>query len=137
MTAYEAQARKSVVLVVDDDDDIRALFSAILRRAGYRPWAVGSGRQALQEAGELVPDLVISDVSMPGLSGLDVCRALKAEPRTASTAVLLVSALSGEQDRAAGLQAGADDYLSKPISPAALLARVQSLLGSRPEVAPA
>lgn len=131
MTRTEHPARDGLVLVVDDDDDIRELFSAILRRAGYRPRMATSGRQALEQAGELVPDLVISDVTMPGLSGLEVCRALKAEPRTAATAVLLVSALSGEQDRADGLRAGADGYLTKPIPPTVLLERVESLLGSR------
>ena len=127
MTRTERPAR---LLLVEDDDDIRALFSATLRRAGYQHRVASSGQQALDEAGELVPDLVISDVSMPGLSGLDVCRALKAEPRTASTAVLLVSALSSEQDRQAGLQAGADEYLTKPILPSLLLERVRSLLGT-------
>lgn len=127
MTHPERPAR---LLVVEDDDDIRALFYATLRRAGYQPRVASSGQQALDEVDELVPDLVISDVSMPGLSGLDVCRALKAEPRTAGTAVLLISALSSEQDREAGLQAGADDYLTKPIRPAVLLERVRSLLGA-------
>ncbi len=131
MTCTERPAKAGVVLVVDDDEDIRALFCAILQRAGYQPRPASSGRQALEQAGELVPDLVISDVSMPGLSGLEVCRALKAAPRTAATAVLLVSALSGEQDRAAGMHAGADDYLAKPIRAAVLLERVESLLGSR------
>jgi len=127
MTPTERPAR---LLVVEDDDDIRALFSATLHRAGYQPRVASSGQQALAEVDELVPDLVISDVSMPGLSGLDVCRAIKAEPRTAGTAVLLISALSTEQDREAGLQAGADDYLTKPIRPAVLLERVRSLLGA-------
>jgi DNA-binding response OmpR family regulator len=127
MTGTERPAR---LLVVEDDDDIRALFSATLQRAGYHPWVASSGQQALDQAGELIPDLVISDVSMPGLSGLDVCRALKSEPRTASTVVLLISALSTDQDREAGLQAGADDYLTKPIRPAVLLERVRSLLGA-------
>ncbi|HEY0166564.1 MAG TPA: response regulator [Jatrophihabitans sp.] len=127
MTYTERPAR---LLVVEDDDDIRALFSATLHGAGYRPQVASSGQQALDQAGELVPDLVISDVSMPGLSGLDVCRALKAEPRTAATVVLLISALCTEQDREAGLQAGADDYLTKPIRPAVLVERVRSLLGA-------
>ena len=127
MTCSERPAR---LLLVEDDDDIRALFSATLRRAGYQPRVVSSGQQALDQAEELTPDLVISDVSMPGLSGLDVCRALKAEPRTARTVVLLVSALSSPQDREAGLQAGADDYLTKPIRPTVLLERVRSLLGA-------
>jgi DNA-binding response OmpR family regulator len=127
MTDTERSAR---LLLVEDDDDIRALFTATLHRAGYRPRVASSGQQALDQAGELVPDLVISDVSMPGLSGLDVCRALKAEPRTAGTAVLLVSALSSAQDREAGLRAGADEYLTKPIRPALLLERVRSLLGA-------
>ena len=127
MTRTERPAR---LLLVEDDEDIRALFSATLHRAGYQHRIASSGEQALDEVGALVPDLVISDVSMPGLSGLDVCRALKAEPRTASTAVLLVSALSSEQDRQAGLQAGADDYLTKPIRPSQLLERVRSLLGT-------
>jgi DNA-binding response OmpR family regulator len=127
MTLTERPAR---LLVVEDDDDIRALFSATLHRAGYQPRVASSGQQALDQADELVPDLVISDVSMPGLSGLDVCRALKSHPRTAGTVVLLISALSTEQDREAGLQAGADDYLTKPIRPAILLERVRSLLGA-------
>ena len=127
MTLTERPAR---LLVVEDDDDIRALFSATLHRAGYQPRVASSGQQALDQADELVPDLVISDVSMPGLSGLDVCRALKSHPRTAATVVLLISALSTEQDREAGLQAGADDYLTKPIRPAVLLERVRSLLGA-------
>lgn len=127
MTLAERPAR---LLVVEDDDDIRALFSATLHRAGYQPRVASSGQQALDQADELVPDLVISDVSMPGLSGLDVCRALKSHPRTAATVVLLISALSTEQDREAGLQAGADDYLTKPIRPAILLERVRSLLGA-------
>ncbi|HEX8080001.1 MAG TPA: response regulator [Jatrophihabitans sp.] len=127
MTLTERPAR---LLVVEDDDDIRALFSATLHRAGYQPRVASSGQQALDQADELVPDLVISDVSMPGLSGLDVCRALKSQPRTAATVVLLISALSTEQDREAGLQAGADDYLTKPIRPAVLLERVRSLLGA-------
>ena len=127
MTRAERPAR---LLLVEDDEDIRALFSATLHRAGYQHRVASTGQQALDEVGEQVPDLVISDVSMPGLSGLDVCRALKAEPRTASTAVLLVSALSSEQDRQAGLQAGADDYLTKPIRPSQLLERVRSLLGA-------
>ncbi len=123
-------ARPAQLLVVEDDDDIRALFFATLRQAGYQPRVASSGEQALAQVRELVPDLVISDVSMPGLSGLEVCRALKAEPRTAGTAVLLVSALSGDADREAGLQAGADDYLAKPIRPAVLLERVRLLLGA-------
>lgn len=127
MTLAERPAR---LLVVEDDDDIRALFSATLHRAGYQPRVASSGQQALDQADELVPDLVISDVSMPGLSGLDVCRALKSQPRTAGTVVLLISALSTEQDREAGLRAGADDYLTKPIRPAVLLERVRSLLGA-------
>jgi DNA-binding response OmpR family regulator len=127
MSRTERPAR---LLLVEDDDDIRALFSATLHRAGYHPRVASSGQQALEQVSEQVPDLVISDVSMPGLSGLDVCRALKGEPRTAGTAVLLVSALSSQQDREAGLQAGADDYLTKPIRPALLLERVQSLLGA-------
>jgi len=127
MTLTERPAR---LLVVEDDDDIRALFSATLHRAGYHPRVASSGQQALDQADELVPDLVISDVSMPGLSGLDVCRTLKSQPRTAATVVLLISALSTEQDREAGLRAGADDYLTKPIRPAVLLERVRSLLGA-------
>jgi DNA-binding response OmpR family regulator len=119
------------LLLVEDDEDIRALFTATLHLAGYRPRVASCGQQALDQAGELVPDLVISDVSMPGLSGLDVCRALKAEPRTSRTVVLLISALSTEQDRQAGLLAGADDYLTKPIRPALLVERVRSLLGAR------
>jgi DNA-binding response OmpR family regulator len=117
------------LIVVDDDADIRALVTATLAYAGYYPTTVATGEQAIAEAFALVPDLVISDVAMPGVSGLDVCRAVKSEPRTAGTAVLLLSAAASPTDIEAGRSAGADDYLAKPVRPSELLHRVRLLLG--------
>lgn len=119
------------LLVVDDDEDVRELVAVTLRQAGYLPQTACSGEQALQQARQLSPDLVISDVCMPGLSGLQVCQTLKSDSQTRDTAVLLVSGRSSQADLDAGARAGADDYLAKPIQPAELLRRVALLLAGR------
>ena len=90
--------------------------------------AVADGWQALAVAGERVPDLVLADVMMPGLDGFALLRALRADPRTATMPVILLSARAGEESRVEGLEAGADDYLIKPFSARELLARVEAHL---------
>jgi DNA-binding response OmpR family regulator len=116
------------VLVADDEDDIRALVGLAVRRAGCTvATEVADGTQALTAARTDPPDLAVLDVSMPGATGLEVCAALRSDPATAAVPVLLLSAGASPDDIARGLAAGADAYLAKPFSLAALVARVREL----------
>ncbi|BEL02886.1 SpoIIE family protein phosphatase [Actinoplanes sichuanensis] len=114
------------LLVADDNADMRDYLSRLLRSAGHRVTAVVDGQQALETARATSPDLIVSDVMMPRLDGLQLVAALRADPRTASTPVLLLSARAGQEASIEGLEAGADDYLFKPFSAAELLARVRA-----------
>lgn len=114
------------VLIADDNADMRAYLSGLLRGAGYEVTAVSDGRQALESVRADLPDLVVSDVMMPGLDGLELVAALRADTRTAALPVLLLSARAGQESSIEGLSAGADDYLVKPFAAAELLARVRA-----------
>jgi DNA-binding response OmpR family regulator len=118
----------SSVLIADDDEDIRALVSTILTKAGFLARAVDGGVPALAASSEQTPELFVLDVRMPDMSGLELCRRLKADAATGSCPVLLISAESSCEDVAAGYAAGADDYLPKPFSPRELVHRVDRLL---------
>ena len=121
------------VLVADDEDDIRALVGVAVRRAGCLLVAAeADGEAALATARAERPDLVVLDVSMPGLTGLEVCAALREDPRTAGVRVLLLSAGASPDDIARGLSAGADAYLPKPFSVADLVAEIRGLAAGRP-----
>ncbi|MCG5433294.1 SpoIIE family protein phosphatase [Mycobacterium sp. MYCO198283] len=113
------------VLVADDNADMREYLVRLLSSAGYLVDAVQDGRQALEVTRAQLPELVVSDVMMPQLDGLGLVAALRADPRTAATPVLLLSARAGQEAAIEGLQAGADDYLVKPFAAAELLARVR------------
>lgn len=114
------------ILVAEDQPDIRALLAMNLQQAGYEVMAVADGVAALASQNELASDLLILDLMMPGMDGLEVCKALRARGR--STPILMLTAKSTELDRVLGLELGADDYLTKPFSLAELLARVKALL---------
>ncbi|MEU4428486.1 SpoIIE family protein phosphatase [Actinoplanes sp. NPDC024001] len=116
----------ATVLVADDNADMRDYLTRLLRSAGHRVTAVSDGKAALDAARAGVPDLIVSDVMMPRLDGLQLVSALRADPRTAGTPVLLLSARAGQEASIEGLDAGADDYLVKPFSAAELLARVRA-----------
>jgi DNA-binding response OmpR family regulator len=118
----------TTVLVADDDADIRDLVAFKLEQAGLEVLAVGDGQAALETARAHVPALAVLDVSMPGLSGIDVCRALRAEPATAGMLIIMLTARVQEQDVEGGFSAGADDYVTKPFSPRELVSRIQALL---------
>jgi DNA-binding response OmpR family regulator len=120
--------RPPVVLVAEDDADILELIAHRLATAGYDVVTVPDGEQALRVARERRPDLAVLDVTMPKLTGCDVTRALKADHRTSRMPVILLTARVQESDVAAGLDAGADDYLRKPFSAAELRERVAELL---------
>ncbi len=117
----------STALVVDDDPDIRSLITVILRRAGHDVIAAGDGAEALRTADARRPDVILLDVMMPSMSGLEVCRRLRQHQDLASTPIVLLTAATRDTDVQAGLEAGADDYLTKPFS-ARELARVVSAL---------
>jgi putative two-component system response regulator len=117
-----------LVLIVEDDPANRALLTELLRRAGYRSLAVADGRDGLRAAVDQAPDLLLLDVELPGMNGLDVCRALRSDPRTVTLPIILLTGRTTIEDVVAGLDAGADDFLRKPYHQAELMARVRSVL---------
>jgi DNA-binding response OmpR family regulator len=114
------------VLIVEDEERLRDLLSANFQFEGYETAAASEGRQALALAEKRSFDLVILDVRLPGMSGLEVCRTLRRRRSTAG--IIILTALSDEMERVAGLRAGADDYVSKPFSILELLARAEVIL---------
>jgi two-component system, sensor histidine kinase and response regulator len=119
------------VLVVDDEPQNVMLLQDLLEARGYRVLTAGDGQNGLVLAGEHNPDVVLLDVMMPRLSGFDVCRRLKAEASTAMIPVLLVTALDAREDRLAGIDAGASDFISKPIDSADLVLRVRNAVATK------
>ncbi|MDA1081579.1 MAG: response regulator transcription factor [Gemmatimonadetes bacterium] len=116
------------VLVVDDEPDIVALVVYHLARAGYRVASAATGPEALEIARRERPTLVVLDLMLPGMSGFDVLREIRADAGTREIAVLMLTARKDEPDRIKGLSLGADDYLTKPFSPQELVLRVQAIL---------
>jgi len=117
------------ILVVEDDEDIVDVLRRTLRGEGYEVSAVGDGPGALELASSFMPDLVILDLGLPGLDGVEVCRRLRQE---GDVPVLMLTARTETGDMVEGLDSGADDYLTKPFERAELLARIRSLLRRRP-----
>jgi len=116
------------VLVVEDDPDIAALLRLHLSRAGFAIAMLDSGVSAVQVVRDRRPALVLLDLMLPGLDGFEVCRALRADPRTAGVPIIMLTARAEESDRVMGLELGADDYVTKPFSPKEVVARVRALL---------
>ena len=119
------------ILVVDDEPDLLELVQYDLAAAGYDVTCVGSGEEALAAVGSVHPDLVILDVLLPGMDGLDVCKKLKGDAQTSAIPIVMLTARGEEADVVTGLEVGADDYLTKPFSPRELLARVKAALRRR------
>jgi DNA-binding response OmpR family regulator len=123
----------SRVLIVEDEPDIRDLVVHHLKREGYQVSAASSGEEALRQVQAAPPDLVLLDLMMPAMDGLEVCRRLRQDPATAMLPIVMLTAKGDEVDRVLGLEIGADDYIVKPFSPRELLARVRAVLRrSRP-----
>ncbi|MER6732619.1 response regulator transcription factor [Streptomyces puniciscabiei] len=123
-------ASRGAVLVVDDDAAIRRALERGLRLSGFAVRTAGDGAEALAAMADAPPDVLVLDVSMPGMSGIEVCTRLRAEGR--DLPVLMLSALDETADRIAGLQAGGDDYLVKPFALQELVLRLRALLRRRP-----
>lgn len=116
------------ILVAEDDRDIAELIARYLHKQGWNTHVVGAGDEALAFAKREPVDLVVLDVMLPGLSGLEVCRALRNDTATEAIPIIMVTARAEETDRILGLDIGADDYLAKPFSPNELVARVRALM---------
>ncbi|MDH3982103.1 MAG: response regulator [Kiritimatiellaceae bacterium] len=116
------------ILVVEDEAPIQELLKFNLERNKYRVEVVDSGEEALTVTAQFQPDLILLDIMLPGADGLEVCKRLKADPKTAHIPIIMLTALSEEADIVAGLELGADDYITKPFSPRVLLARVKAAL---------
>ncbi len=119
-------ARK--ILLVEDERDILDLLSHYMEKEGFRIRTVMDGAAGLAAARQEHPDLIVLDLMLPGMDGLDLCKKLRADPATALTPVIMLTAKADETDKIVGLELGADDYLTKPFSPKELVARVKALL---------
>lgn len=120
--------QKRHLLVVEDDEDILELVSYNLVKAGYRVTRAATGREALARVAEDPPDLVVLDLMLPETDGTEVCRRLKGDVNTSAIPVVMLTAKGEESDIVAGLELGADDYITKPFSPKVLLARIRAVL---------
>ncbi len=119
------------VLVVEDDEDIQQLVEYNLLKEGYKVSVAESGEDGLRVARADHPDLLLLDLMLPGIDGLEVCRTLKRDPATARMPVIMLTAKGEEADIVAGLELGADDYVTKPFSPKVLSARIRAVLRRR------
>lgn len=116
------------LLVVDDELHIQELLKFNLEKEGYQVETASDGMMAVEKAEQLLPDLILLDVMLPGMSGLEVCRALHSKVSTQNIPIIMLTARSEEIDKVLGLEMGADDYITKPFSPRELVARVKAML---------
>ncbi len=123
------------ILIVEDEAEISELIRYNLEKAGYRTSVAMTGEEAVTKAKSSVPDLVLLDLMLPGIDGLEVCRQLKTTPETKNVTVIMLTAKGEESDIIIGLELGADDYMTKPFSPKVLIARIRALMrrASAPE----
>lgn len=119
---------KRTILIVDDEPDAIELVSYNLAQAGYNVASAKDGVEAIEKAKESPPDLILLDVMLPQVDGLEVCKVMRKSPRTAAIPIIMLTAKAAEIDRVLGLELGADDYVTKPFSPRELLLRIKKLL---------
>ena len=122
------------ILVVEDDSNIRELISFNLKNEGHQVSEANDGEAGIDKAREKLPDLILLDLMLPGIQGLDVCRIIKSDQETKETPIIMVTALGQEEDIVKGLETGADDYITKPFSIKVLIARVNAVLKRSIEV---
>jgi two-component system alkaline phosphatase synthesis response regulator PhoP len=122
---------KEHIMAVEDEEDILELLTYNLAREGYRVSALTSGEECVQLARSSVPDLILLDLMLPGMDGLEVCRQLKQSAMTRQVPIIMLTAKGEEADVVTGLELGADDYIIKPFSPRVLLARLRAVLRTR------
>lgn len=122
---------KENILVIEDEEDIQELLKFNLSKEGYRVNSVLSGEEGLKRSKETQPDLIVLDLMLPGVDGLEVCKMLKHDSKTAHIPIVMLTAKGEESDVVTGLELGADDYITKPFSPKVLIARIRSVLRRR------
>ncbi|MEX2212839.1 MAG: response regulator transcription factor [Phycisphaeraceae bacterium] len=123
-----APTGRANLLVVEDEQDLADLLQYNLERSGFNVQCAGSGEEAIKSVRQEQPDLVILDLMLPGIDGLEVCKRLKSDPQTAGIAIVMLTARGEEADIVSGLELGADDYVTKPFSPRVLAARLKAVL---------
>jgi len=116
------------ILVVEDEEDILELIKYNLGKEGYQVSTATSGEDALETARRVIPDIILLDIMLPGMDGLETCRMLKREPITEKIPIVMLTAKGEESDIVTGLELGADDYITKPFSPKVVIARIRNLL---------
>src|SRR5215813_8169818 len=121
----------ATVLVVEDEPAIQELIAYNLKQAGHQPLRADNAEQAMRLVQSALPDVVLLDWMLPGLSGIELARRLRADRRTRGIPIIMLTARSDEQEKISGLEAGADDYITKPFSPRELNARVKAVLRRR------
>lgn len=119
---------KKNILLIEDDEDIQELVAFHLGKEGYALNVESSGETALEAARKEIPDLILLDLMLPGIDGLQVCRALRGEPLTKHVPIVMLTAKGEEADIVTGLEVGADDYITKPFSPKVLVARIRNIM---------
>jgi two-component system alkaline phosphatase synthesis response regulator PhoP len=119
---------KPKILIVDDEPDILELIEYNLKKEGYAVFTASNGKEAVQEARKCLPDLIILDIMMPKMDGIETCRVLRAMPEFKNTFMVFLTARSEEYSEIAGFNVGADDYIAKPIKPRALVSRINAIL---------
>jgi len=119
---------KEKILIVDDEKDIVKMLEYNLRKEGFRTISAYDGQEALELAAREHPDLILLDLMLPEMDGLEVCKKLKKEDKTANLPIIMLTAKTQETDKVIGLELGADDYVTKPFSPRELLARIKAVL---------
>ena len=119
---------KKTVIVVEDEEDIQELLRYNLEKEHYKVVSIESGEKAIKKVRSTIPDLILLDLMLPGLDGLEVCKALKGDSKTHHIPIIMLTAKGEEADIVTGLELGADDYITKPFSPRVLLARIKAVM---------
>ncbi len=128
---------KEKILVIEDDEDIQELLKFNLAKEGYQVSAAETGEDGLRMATQNLPDLILLDLMLPKIDGLEVCKRIRAHPRASGIPIIMLTAKGEEADVVTGLEIGADDYIAKPFSPKVVIARVRNILRRREKTAPA
>lgn len=121
------------ILLVDDEPDILEFVGYNIKKEGYSLWTCNNGKDAITTAREIIPQLIILDIMMPGMDGIEVCHELRKIPELKTTLIAFLTARSEDFSQIAGLDAGGDDYITKPVKPKVLMSRINALLRRTPE----